>query len=90
MQYERIGRRIRRLRLMNGLTQEQLSKAAGISLSFMGHIERGTRKLSVDTLYHLAIVLNCSADELLGTGMHYTGALTAKDLLCKALELIDG
>ena len=33
---------------------------------FLGHIERDTRKLSVDTLYKIAKVLHCSADELLG------------------------
>lgn len=89
MLYERIGRRVRRLRLLSELTQEQLSHKAGISLSFLGHIERGSRKLSVDTLYRLSIALNCSADELMDTGMHYTGALTPKDLLAKAMDLLE-
>lgn len=64
--YTAIGNRIRHIRKKQGLTQEKLADAAGISLSFLGHIERGTRKLSVDTLYKIAKVLHCSADELLG------------------------
>ena len=39
---------------------------ADISLSFLGHIERGTRKLSVETLCRLAKALHCSFDALLG------------------------
>ena len=66
MLYERIGRQIHKYRIRNGLTQEMLSEMAGISLSFLGHIERGTRKLSVDTLFRLAKALECSADDLLG------------------------
>ena len=64
--YIEIGRRIRRQRIKLGFTQERLAELAGISLSFLGHIERGTRKLSVDTLYKIAQGLQCSADELLG------------------------
>ena len=89
MLYEKIGRRIRKLRLMRELTQEQLSRKAGISLSFLGHIERSTRKLSVETLYSLSIALNCSADELMDTGMHSAGKLTPKDLLIQAMVLLE-
>jgi len=64
--YTAIGLRIRRLRRNQGLTQEQLAERAGISLSFLGHIERGTRVLSVATLCSIAAALQCSADELLG------------------------
>lgn len=64
--YVAIGKRIRRLRKKQGFTQEKLAEAAEISLSFLGHIERGTRKLSVETLYNIAAALHCSADELLG------------------------
>lgn len=66
--YVSIGARIRHLRRQRGFTQEQLSAKAGISLSFYGHIERGTRKLSVETLMKLAEALDCSCDEILGTG----------------------
>ena len=63
--YSEIGTRIRRQRERIGLTQEQLGEACGLSCSFVGHIERGTRKLSVESLYKLASVLDTSADYLL-------------------------
>ena len=47
------------------MTQEQLAEQAGISLSFLGHIERGTRKASLDTLVGIANALKISTDILL-------------------------
>ncbi len=66
--YERFGARVRFLRSQKKMTQEKLVEKADISLSFLGHIERGTRKASLDTFDKLVRALDCSADELLGTG----------------------
>lgn len=66
MLYKEIGKNIRAFRILRQLTQEKLAERAGISLSFLGHIERGTRKLSVETLYKIAVELDCSVDELMG------------------------
>lgn len=63
--YSEIGTRIRQQRERIGLTQEQLGEACDLSASFVGHIERGTRKLSVESLYKLAAVLDVSVDYLL-------------------------
>ncbi|MBR5874493.1 MAG: helix-turn-helix transcriptional regulator [Oscillospiraceae bacterium] len=48
------------------LTQEGLAEKIGVSTSFIGHIERGSRKLSVETLYSLCVALDVSADFLIG------------------------
>lgn len=66
MDYQLLGRNIRAARKKKGLTQEQLAEAANISVSFLGHIERGTRVLSVETLVRLADALMCSIDDLTG------------------------
>lgn len=63
--YSEIGARIRQQREHIGLTQEQLGEACDLSSSFVGHIERGSRKLSVESLYKLASVLGVSVDYLL-------------------------
>ena len=60
--YVALGRRIRAERRRQDLTQEQLAEMADISESFMGHIERGGRVLSVETLIRLANALNISAE----------------------------
>lgn len=66
--YKSVGNRIRCIRKQKNLTQQKLAEMADISLSFLGHIERGTRKMSLETFYAFTAALDCSADELLGTG----------------------
>lgn len=65
MIYEHFGRRVQQQRKLARMTQEQLSEKAGISLSFLGHIERGTRKASVDTVVKLCNALAVSPNLLL-------------------------
>ena len=67
--YPEVGARIRQQREHIGMTQEQLGEACDLSASFVGHIERGSRKLSVESLYKLASVLDVSADYLLFNSM---------------------
>jgi transcriptional regulator with XRE-family HTH domain len=66
MDYVLLGKRVRIRRQVLGLTQEGLAEKIGVSTSFIGHIERGSRKLSVETLYALCKALDTSADFLLG------------------------
>lgn len=66
MDYTAIGKRVRIARHWQDMTQEQVAELMGISVSFIGHIERGTRKLSVETLHGLCTVLCVSSDYLLG------------------------
>lgn len=64
--YVLLGKRVRIRRQALGITQERLAEMVDISPSFIGHIERGTRKLSVETLYSLCVALGVSADYLMG------------------------
>lgn len=61
----KIGERICQLRKLRGLSQVELAKKCGISLSFMGHIERGSRKMSMETFVSLCRELETDADGLL-------------------------
>ena len=63
--YRMLGKRVRQLRLQKKMTQEQLAERAGISTSFLGHIERGSRKLSLDSFCRIARALGCTANDLL-------------------------
>jgi transcriptional regulator with XRE-family HTH domain len=60
--YVAIGKRIRAERKKQDLTQEQLAELADISESFMGHIERGGRTPSVETLMNISNALNLSIE----------------------------
>lgn len=66
MNHAAMGQRIKQTRKEKHLTQEQLAEACSISTSFLGHIERGTRIASIETLYSLCRALNVSADYLIG------------------------
>ena len=66
MDYSAMGKKIRRKRREMDITQEQLAALVGISTSFMGHIERGTRVPSIETLYRICDALGVSADYLMG------------------------
>jgi len=63
--YKKMGMRIRRRRREKGWTQGELAKMCGVSMSFIGHIERGSRIMSMDTFIKLCDVLDVSADGLL-------------------------
>jgi transcriptional regulator with XRE-family HTH domain len=63
--YKALGEKIKKERQRLRLTQEKLAEKINISESFMGHIERGERKLSIETLVSLAQELNISIDYLL-------------------------
>ncbi len=65
LDYVKIGTRIRQIRKVKGWSQDKLAKKCGISLNFMGHIERGTLKMSMDTFVTLFRELETNADALL-------------------------
>ena len=67
--YQDLGLRVRDARKAKHLTQEQLAEKVGISSSFMGHIERGTRIASIDTLVSVCNVLSVSPCLLLGASL---------------------
>ena len=78
------------MRIRRHMTQEKLAERANISLSFLGHIERGTRKLSVETLYHIAESLKCSTDELMGIFIHRDKKLqNAVEILHQAIQMAE-
>ena len=53
LDYAQMGSRIQQIRKAKGWSQEMLAKKCGISLNFVSHIERGTRKMSMDTFANL-------------------------------------
>lgn len=65
MNYKQIGRRIRNLRKEKGFTQESLAEAIDRSVPYVSHIERATKKGSLETMTRIAAALNVSIDYLL-------------------------
>ncbi len=65
LDYAKMGMRIRQVRKVKGWSQDKLAKKCGISMSFLGHIERGTRIMSLETFVSICEALDAGADELL-------------------------
>jgi len=55
-----VGKKIREYRNRAGLTQENLALSSGINVSFLGDVERGIKKPSIDSLEKLLKALNLS------------------------------
>jgi len=62
---ETIGNNVRRLRLLQKLTQEELAAEAHISMRHIGRLERGEGNPTVDVLERIASVLGARAKDLL-------------------------
>ncbi|WP_259186653.1 helix-turn-helix domain-containing protein [Rhizobium sp. BK176] len=55
---------IRRLRVLKGISQDDLALSAGIERSYAGHLERGTKNPTIVTLEKIAGALSCELLEL--------------------------
>lgn len=65
LNWNEIGGRLKKLRRKNNITIERLCEIIGVSTSFIGLIERGESRVSVDNLYKLSCVFNVSVDFIL-------------------------
>lgn len=75
LDYGKMGMRIRQARKVKGWSQNDLAKKCGISMSFLGHIERGTRIMSLETFVSLCTALDADADALLWGVAHPSEAV---------------
>lgn len=58
--YKAIGTKIRAMRTAKGWTQEELGNKFDVSPQYISRIERGSAHLSLQKLYVLAGILECS------------------------------
>ena len=65
MDFYQLGQKIRSLRLTNHLSQAELAESIDVSTNYIGQIERGDRKPSLETLVSLCEVLHTSLDYIL-------------------------
>lgn len=59
------GNKLRVVRVSKGIQQEKLAWIAGIDRSYVGKIERGETKITLEKAYMLARALECDIAELL-------------------------
>ena len=85
MDYEAIGRRIRKMRHLRKMTQEKLAEYANISTVYVSHIETGTAKPSLPVVVAIADALDVRVDALL-YDMPRQGASIAVDEIAAVLN----
>jgi transcriptional regulator with XRE-family HTH domain len=59
------GKRVRDLRLRNGLSQEKLAFKCEIHRNYLGSVERGERNIALRNIYAIARALGVTLPELL-------------------------
>ena len=84
MDYEGLGLRVRQQREIKNLTQSQLARKTSVTASFIGHIERGEKKASVETVVALCNALEISPsvllqDSLSDAALHSQVVIDAED-----------
>lgn len=57
------GHKVRAIRKTKGLSQEALADLSGIDRSYMGHIERGQKNVTLLKIYQIADALNVSVSK---------------------------
>lgn len=62
--YKAVGRKVKKCRLQKNITQEELAEICIISPSYIGHIERGRRNLSLNTAIQISRSLEVGLDYL--------------------------
>ena len=63
--YLLVGSKIKEKRKSCGMTQEQLAEMCDLSVSYIAHIERGTKSLSLESAVKVSNALGVSLDFLI-------------------------
>ncbi|HFI9384470.1 helix-turn-helix domain-containing protein [Vibrio parahaemolyticus] len=58
------GQRVRTLRKIKGLSQESMAALAGLDRSYMGHIERGEKNITLLKIYQISDALGIEVSDL--------------------------
>lgn len=82
-----IGKKIRYYRETKKWTQEDFAEKAGLSLTYVGMIERGEKVPKLETFINIANVLGVSADILLADVLN-TGYQIKTSLLSEKIDML--
>lgn len=60
-----IGKRVRKIRLQNGLSQAKFAETLDVSTNFVSELETGKKGMSIETLSRLSLIYHVTADYVL-------------------------
>jgi transcriptional regulator with XRE-family HTH domain len=61
---EIFARNLKKIRLAKKITQKQLAEKSGLSIAFIGFVERSERNITLKNVIKIWHGLDCKADEL--------------------------
>ena len=85
MKLATIGKNVRKYRLMKKLRQEDLAEKAGLTINYIGMVERGEKIPSLETFIKILNALGVSADMVLSEVLD-TGYTVKNSMLNEKLE----
>lgn len=85
---ETIGKNVKRIRLLRGLSQETLANDLDKSINFVSLIERGESGLSIQTLVDLCRILEVDANTIF-EGVIAPSSEMADNYITKSLNLFN-
>ncbi len=62
---KRFGEQVRKIRLIQGISQENLAERANLHRTYIGSVERGERNISLLNIIEIAKALHVSPSKLL-------------------------
>jgi len=66
METENYGTLVKNLRIQNGLTQNQVAEALGVTPGYISNVENNRTAMSLRILTYYARLVGCSLDSLVG------------------------
>lgn len=84
---EIIGKRIQKIRLAKGYTQQQFAEMIGLSTNYLSDIERGKSSARLDKLVAIINALECSADDIFVDVIDYGYKIKSSQLSERLEEL---
>lgn len=83
MDFFLLGKKIRQLRQIHHLSQADLAEKIDVSTNYIGQIERGDRKPSLETLVDLCNALNTNMDDILSDSLTPKSDQLSSNILSK-------
>lgn len=90
MDYKALGHRIRQQRKLMKMTQEELASVSDVSTSYIGHIERGIKHCSLETLICICNALDIPPNSLLQDSLEHPPVEPELDLSPNARSMLNG
>lgn len=79
--FEKIGQKLKEVRIARELTQENIASNAGINTSHVSNIETNKTKVSLSTLVRICNALNVSVDYILGEDLNNSSIAIDRQIL---------